>query len=39
MLLAAPTGSGKTLSAFLAVLDELFRQGLSTRANCPHRPW
>lgn len=28
-LVAAPTGSGKTLTAFLAALDELVRQGLS----------
>ena len=27
-LVAAPTGSGKTLTAFLAALDELVRQGL-----------
>ena len=27
-LIAAPTGSGKTLSAFLAALDDLVRQGL-----------
>ncbi|CAM3852750.1 putative ATP-dependent helicase [Pseudomonas reidholzensis] len=35
MLLAAPTGSGKTLSAFLAVLDELFRQGLEGNGELP----
>ncbi|MCO7634553.1 DEAD/DEAH box helicase [Pseudomonas guariconensis] len=35
MLLAAPTGSGKTLSAFLAVLDELFRQGLAHAGPLP----
>ncbi|WP_248918908.1 DEAD/DEAH box helicase [Pseudomonas entomophila] len=35
MLLAAPTGSGKTLSAFLAVLDELFRQGLANDGELP----
>ncbi|TFF35889.1 DEAD/DEAH box helicase [Pseudomonas sp. RIT623] len=34
-LLAAPTGSGKTLSAFLAVLDELFRQGLEQGGELP----
>jgi ATP-dependent Lhr-like helicase len=28
-LIAAPTGSGKTLTAFLAVLDELVREGLT----------
>jgi ATP-dependent Lhr-like helicase len=28
-LVAAPTGSGKTLTAFLAALDELVRQGLA----------
>src|SRR3984957_10375962 len=27
VLVAAPTGSGKTLSAFLAALDELVREG------------
>ncbi|MFJ4432111.1 DEAD/DEAH box helicase [Pseudomonas sp. NPDC089395] len=35
MLLAAPTGSGKTLSAFLAVLDALFRQGLEHHGELP----
>ncbi|RCL23572.1 ATP-dependent DNA helicase [Pseudomonas sp. AFG_SD02_1510_Pfu_092] len=35
MLLAAPTGSGKTLSAFLAVLDELFREGLARGGELP----
>lgn len=35
LLLAAPTGSGKTLSAFLAVLDELFRQGLEHQGALP----
>lgn len=35
MLLAAPTGSGKTLSAFLAVLDELFREGLEHQGELP----
>ncbi|MFK0089368.1 DEAD/DEAH box helicase [Pseudomonas sp. NPDC090755] len=29
LLVAAPTGSGKTLTAFLAILDELFEQGLA----------
>lgn len=29
-LVAAPTGSGKTLTAFLAALDELVRRGLET---------
>src|SRR5688572_22436847 len=27
-LIAAPTGSGKTLSAFLAAIDDLVRQGI-----------
>ncbi|MFG0681491.1 DNA glycosylase AlkZ-like family protein [Pseudomonas sp. xss_4] len=35
VLLAAPTGSGKTLSAFLAVLDRLFRQGLEQGGTLP----
>ncbi|HWD33865.1 MAG TPA: DEAD/DEAH box helicase [Pseudomonas sp.] len=30
LLVAAPTGSGKTLTAFLAILDELFEQGLAS---------
>jgi len=30
-LLAAPTGSGKTLSAFLVCIDRLLRQGLANR--------
>ena len=29
-LIAAPTGSGKTLTAFLAVIDRLLREGLET---------
>jgi ATP-dependent helicase Lhr and Lhr-like helicase len=29
VLIAAPTGSGKTLTAFLAALDRLFRQALA----------
>jgi ATP-dependent Lhr-like helicase len=28
-LIAAPTGSGKTLTAFMAALDELYREGLT----------
>ncbi|WP_296246324.1 DEAD/DEAH box helicase [Pseudomonas sp. UBA4194] len=34
-LIAAPTGSGKTLTAFLAVLDELIRQGLEHQGQLP----
>ncbi|MCP6698437.1 DEAD/DEAH box helicase [Pseudomonas donghuensis] len=34
LLVAAPTGSGKTLTAFLAILDELFEQGLAS-GNLP----
>ena len=30
-LIAAPTGSGKTLTAFLAVIDRLFREGAAGR--------
>ncbi|MFD2644664.1 DEAD/DEAH box helicase [Pseudomonas japonica] len=35
LLVAAPTGSGKTLTAFLAVLDELFVQGLEHDGQLP----
>lgn len=35
ILIAAPTGSGKTLTAFLAVLDELVRQGLANGGKLP----
>ncbi|KAF1723062.1 DEAD/DEAH box helicase [Pseudoxanthomonas wuyuanensis] len=34
-LVAAPTGSGKTLTAFLAALDELVRQGLQQPGGLP----
>ncbi|WP_166358670.1 DEAD/DEAH box helicase [Pseudomonas akapageensis] len=34
-LIAAPTGSGKTLTAFLAVLDELVQQGLANGGKLP----
>ncbi|MCX4065019.1 DEAD/DEAH box helicase [Pseudomonas sp. S1Bt30] len=34
-LIAAPTGSGKTLTAFLAVLDELVHQGLANGGELP----
>lgn len=34
-LIAAPTGSGKTLTAFLAVLDELIRDGLANGGKLP----
>ena len=34
-LVAAPTGSGKTLTAFLAALDDLVRRGV---AGCRTRP-
>lgn len=34
-LVAAPTGSGKTLTAFLAALDELVRQGLQQPEGLP----
>jgi len=30
-LISAPTGSGKTLTAFLAIIDRLFREGLAGR--------
>jgi ATP-dependent helicase Lhr and Lhr-like helicase len=32
-LIAAPTGSGKTVAAFLAAIDDLVRQGLEGRLN------
>ena len=35
VLIAAPTGSGKTFSAFLTAIDELVRQG--QREPCPMR--
>ncbi|MHC8323739.1 DEAD/DEAH box helicase [Pseudomonas sp. GB2N2] len=34
-LIAAPTGSGKTLTAFLAVLDDLVHRGLETPNGLP----
>src|SRR5471032_2311381 len=34
-LIAAPTGSGKTLTAFLAVIDDLVRQGLASGGKLP----
>jgi ATP-dependent Lhr-like helicase len=34
-LIAAPTGSGKTLTAFLAVLDDLVHQGLANHGVLP----
>ncbi|MEX3960681.1 DEAD/DEAH box helicase [Paraburkholderia sp. EG286B] len=34
-LVAAPTGSGKTLTAFLAALDELVREGLANGGALP----
>ena len=34
-LIAAPTGSGKTLTAFLAVIDDLVRQGLALDGELP----
>jgi ATP-dependent Lhr-like helicase len=34
-LIAAPTGSGKTLTAFLAVIDDLVHQGLDTGGALP----
>ncbi|ALM83382.1 DEAD/DEAH box helicase [Bordetella sp. N] len=34
-LVAAPTGSGKTLTAFLAALDELVRMGLAADGELP----
>jgi ATP-dependent Lhr-like helicase len=36
-LIAAPTGSGKTLTAFLAVLDELIREGLAHDGTLPEQ--
>ncbi|MGF0241774.1 DEAD/DEAH box helicase [Rhodococcus sp. IEGM1300] len=34
-LIAAPTGSGKTLTAFLAVIDDLVHRGLETAGGLP----
>src|SRR5471032_2872675 len=34
-LIAAPTGSGKTLTAFLAVIDDLVHQGLANGGHLP----
>ncbi|MHC8317543.1 DNA glycosylase AlkZ-like family protein [Pseudomonas sp. LB3P31] len=34
-LIAAPTGSGKTLTAFLAVIDDLVHRGLETETGLP----
>jgi len=34
-LIAAPTGSGKTLTAFLAVIDDLVHQGLDMGGELP----
>ncbi|VVQ12016.1 DEAD-box ATP-dependent RNA helicase CshB [Pseudomonas fluorescens] len=34
-LIAAPTGSGKTLTAFLAVIDDLVHQGLESDSGLP----
>ncbi|NQD91415.1 DEAD/DEAH box helicase [Pseudomonas sp. CrR25] len=36
-LVAAPTGSGKTLTAFLAAIDALVREGLAQGGNLPNR--
>ncbi|UVE16330.1 DEAD/DEAH box helicase [Pseudomonas sp. LS44] len=36
-LVAAPTGSGKTLTAFLAAIDELVREGLEQGGELPDR--
>lgn len=36
-LIAAPTGSGKTLTAFLAVLDDLVHQGLEQGGELPEQ--
>ena len=37
LLVAAPTGSGKTLTAFLAALDELFTQALEAGGELPEQ--
>lgn len=36
-LIAAPTGSGKTLTAFLAVIDDLVHQGLEMGGHLPEQ--
>ena len=38
-LIAAPTGSGKTLTAFLAVIDDLVREAWKIPTACPTKPW
>ncbi|WP_263145061.1 DEAD/DEAH box helicase [Pseudomonas sp. RIT-PI-AD] len=38
-LVAAPTGSGKTLTAFLAALDDLVREGLDRGGELPDETW
>src|SRR5471032_554500 len=36
-LVAAPTGSGKTLTAFLAAIDELVREGVASNSPLPNQ--
>ncbi len=37
-LVAAPTGSGKKLTAFFAAIDALIRDGLANTVRCPTKP-